>query len=183
MAHIHDGDAERVLLTEEQIRQRVRELGEEITRDYEGKSILAVGVLKGAVVFFADLVREINVPVSFDFMVVSSYGSSTKSSGVVQIVKDLSQDIAGKHILIIEDILDSGMTLNYLMSILRGRNPASIEICALLDKPERRKADLQAKYKGFTIPDAFVIGYGLDYDEVYRNMPYIGILKPEVYTK
>jgi hypoxanthine phosphoribosyltransferase len=183
MSHIHDCDAQSVLLTEEQIRTRVDELGEEITRDYQGKELLVVGILKGAVIFYADLVRKINMPMEFDFMVVSSYGNSTKSSGVVRIIKDLSQDITGKHVLIIEDILDTGLTLNYLTGILRHRNPASIEICTLMDKPERRKVDLKAKYTGFLIPDAFVIGYGLDYDEKYRNMPYVGILKPEIYSK
>ena len=139
-------------------------------------------VLKGAVVFLADLMRTIDQPAEIDFMVVSSYGSGVKSSGVVKIVKDLDINLEGKDILIVEDILDSGMTLDYIKGMLLDRNPASIRICALLDKPARRKVDLQADYVGFTIPDEFVIGYGLDYDEKYRNLPYIGVLKPEVYS-
>ena len=183
MAHIHDNDIAYVLLNKEQIAQRVEELGKEITRDYQDKQLLMVCILKGSVVFYADLMRQIVLKMDLDFMSASSYGASTNSSGVVRIKKDLSTDISGRHVLIVEDILDTGNTLSCLMEVLKDRNPASIEICTLMDKPERRVKNLQAKYVGFTIPDAFVVGYGLDYDEHYRNMPDIGVLKPEVYTK
>ncbi len=183
MAHIHDEDIDHILLTEQQIAHRVKELGQQISQDYQGQELLVVGILKGAVVFYSDLIRQINLPVRLDFMVVSSYGSSTDSSGVVRILKDLSQDIQGKHVLVVEDILDTGLTLHYLTNILKHRSPASIEICTLMDKPERRKADIHAKYIGFAIPDAFVVGYGLDYDEKYRNMPSVGVLKEEVYQR
>ena len=142
-----------------------------------------VCILKGSVVFYADLMREINLKMDLDFMSASSYGASTSSSGVVRIKKDLATDISGRHVLIVEDILDTGNTLSCLMEVLKDRNPASIEICTLMDKPDRRVKNLEAKYVGFTIPDAFVVGYGLDYDELYRNMPDVGVLKPEVYTK
>lgn len=175
-------DVKKVLLSEEELHAKVAEMGALVTRDYEGKNLLLVTVLKGAVIFLADLMREIKQPAEIDFMVVSSYGSGVKSSGVVKIVKDLDINLEGKDILIVEDILDSGMTLDYIKNILQDRNPASIRICTLLDKPARRKVDLQADYVGFTIPDEFVIGYGLDYDEKYRNLPYIGVLKPEVYS-
>ena len=161
-------DVLRGLLSEDEIREKVRELGGKITADYKNSNLMLVTVLKGAVVFLADLMRQIDVPAEIDFMVVSSYGSGVKSSGVVKIVKDLDVPLAGKDILIVEDILDSG--------------PRSIRIATLLDKPSRRKVDLQADYIGFSVPDEFVIGYGLDYDEKYRNLPYIGILKPEVYS-
>lgn len=176
-------DILRVLLDEEEIRAKVKELGEAITRDYRGKNLLLVTVLKGAAVFLADLMRRIDIPAEIDFMVVSSYGSGVKSSGVVKIVKDLDIALADKDILIVEDILDSGMTLSYIKELLQSRAPKSIRIVTLLDKPDRRKVELQADYSGFTVPDEFVVGYGLDYDEKYRNLPYIGILKPEVYTK
>lgn len=176
-------DILQVLLTEEQLKAKCAEMGAQITRDYQGKNLLLVTVLKGAVVYLADLMRCIDLPCAIDFMVVSSYGSGVKTSGVVKIVKDLDQDLSGKDILIVEDILDSGMTLNYLKGLLQGRNPASIRIATLLDKPSRRKVDLQADYVGYEVPDEFVVGYGLDYDEKYRNLPYVGILKPEVYTK
>ncbi len=175
-------DVKKVLLSEEELHAKVAEMGAQVTQDYEGKNLLLVTVLKGAVIFLADLMREIKQPAEIDFMVVSSYGSGVKSSGVVKIVKDLDINLEGKDILIVEDILDSGMTLDYIKNILQDRNPASIRICTLLDKPARRKVDLQADYVGFTIPDEFVIGYGLDYDEKYRNLPYIGVLKPEVYS-
>ncbi len=175
-------DIKKVLLSEEELRTRVAELGAQLSCDYEGKNLLMVSVLKGSVVFMADLMRAISQPAEIDFMVVSSYGSGVKSSGVVKIVKDLDINLEGKDILIVEDILDSGMTLDYIKGMLLDRNPASIRICTLLDKPARRKADLQADYVGFTVPDEFVVGYGLDYDERYRNLPYIGILKPEVYS-
>ena len=175
-------DVLRVLLSEDEIREKVRELGGKITADYKNSNLMLVTVLKGAVVFLADLMRQIDVPAEIDFMVVSSYGSGVKSSGVVKIVKDLDVPLAGKDILIVEDILDSGLTLSYIKELLESRGPRSIRIATLLDKPSRRKVDLQADYVGFTIPDEFVIGYGLDYDEKYRNLPYIGILKPEVYS-
>lgn len=172
-----------VLLEEEAIQKRVEELGHQITRDYEGKELVLVGILKGAVVFFSDLIRHVELPMSMDFMAISSYGNATKSAGVVRILKDLDKDIVGKHIIIVEDIVDSGLTLSFLKDNLVSRGAASLRICALLDKPERRKVDIKADYQGFTIPDAFVVGYGLDYAERYRNLPYIGVLKPEIYTK
>ena len=175
-------DVLRVLLSEDEIREKVRELGGKITADYKNSNLMLVTVLKGAVVFLADLMRQIDVPAEIDFMVVSSYGSGVKSSGVVKIVKDLDVPLAGKDILIVEDILDSGLTLSYIKELLESRGPRSIRIATLLDKPSRRKVDLQADYIGFSVPDEFVIGYGLDYDEKYRNLPYLGILKPEVYS-
>ena len=175
-------DVLRVLLSEDEIREKVRELGGKITADFKNSNLMLVTVLKGAVVFLADLMRQIDVPAEIDFMVVSSYGSGVKSSGVVKIVKDLDVPLAGKDILIVEDILDSGLTLSYIKELLESRGPRSIRIATLLDKPSRRKVDLQADYIGFSVPDEFVIGYGLDYDEKYRNLPYIGILKPEVYS-
>ena len=175
-------DVLRVLLSEDEIREKVRELGGKITADYKNSNLMLVTVLKGAVVFLADLMRQIDVPAEIDFMVVSSYGSGVKSSGVVKIVKDLDVPLAGKDILIVEDILDSGLTLSYIKELLESRGPRSIRIATLLDKPSRRKVDLQADYIGFSVPDEFVIGYGLDYAEKYRNLPYIGILKPEVYS-
>ena len=175
-------DIDRVLLSEEDLRNIVKRLGAEITKDYEGKKLVLVSVLKGSVLFMADLMREIKVPCSIDFMSVSSYGSGTKTSGVVKIIKDLDTDVVeGADLLIVEDILDSGVTLEYLIKILSARNPRSIKICTLLDKPERRKANVFADYAGAQIPDAFVVGYGLDYDEKYRNLPFVGALKPAVY--
>ena len=174
-------DIERVLLSEEQLQQRVRELGEEISKEYAGKEILMIGVLRGAVMFMADLARAIAVPVMIDFMAVSSYGTSTSSSGRVRILKALDEEVAGKHVLIVEDIIDSGLTLSYLVDNIKSRQPASVRICTLLNKPERRKVDLEVNYNGFVVPDEFVVGYGLDYAEKYRNLPFIGVLKPEVY--
>lgn len=174
-------DVERVLLSEEQLAKRILEIGAEITADYAGKEILMIGVLRGAVLFMADLARAIKVPVAIDFMAVSSYGAGTSSSGVVRILKDLDENVEGNHVLVVEDIIDSGLTLNYLVDNLKSRQPASIKICTLLNKPDRRKVDVDIAYNGFTIPDHFVIGYGLDYAEKYRNLPFIGILKPEIY--
>ena len=171
-------DIASILLSEEQIHTRVRELGAEISRDYAGKEPLFVGVLKGCFIFMADLFREVTIHGSVDFMAVSSYGN-----GTVKINKDLSQDIENRDVIIVEDILDSGITLSYLTKYLQNRKPSSICIATLLDKPARRRADVQAKYVGFTVPDAFVVGYGLDYAEKYRNLPFIGVLKPEVYEK
>lgn len=176
-------DLESVLLSEEQLQQRIREMGAEITRDYQGREPVFIGVLKGCFMFMADLVRNVNVPCSVDFMAVSSYGNSTTTSGAVKITKDLREDIEGRDVVIVEDILDSGVTLHYLTRFLQNRRPKSITIATLLDKPARRKAEVQAKYAGFVVPDGFVVGYGLDYAEKYRNLPYIGILKPEIYTK
>lgn len=174
-------DIERVLLTEGQLQERVGQMGEEISRDYAGKNLLLVSVLKGSVVLMADLMRAISVRCKIDFLAVSSYGSSTRTSGNVKLLKDLDHPVDGMDILLVEDILDSGLTLHYIREMLDTRGAASIKICTLLDKPERRKADIHADYVGFTVPDAFVVGYGLDYAEKYRNLPYIGILKPEVY--
>ena len=174
-------DIQEVLFSEEQLDRRVREIAAQIEKDYEGKEIMLIGVLRGSFVFMADLCRRIDLPCTLDFMSVSSYGKGTSSSGQVQITKDLSSDISGKHIIVVEDILDSGNTLSYLLKLLEQRNPASIRLCTLLDKPERRVKEVKVDYSGFTIPDAFVVGYGLDYAEQYRNLPYIGILKPEVY--
>ena len=176
-------DILRVLYSEEELEAKCAELGAQISKDYEGKNLLLVSVLKGAVVFMTDLMRHITVPCSIDFMVVSSYGSGVKTSGVVKIVKDLDADLAGKDLLIVEDILDTGMTLHYLKQLLQDRNPNSIRIATLLDKPERRRAAVRADYVGYQVPDEFVVGYGLNYDEKYRNLPYVGILKPEVYKK
>ena len=174
-------DVQEILFSEEQLRQRVQELGAQITKDYAGKAPVLASVLRGSYIFMADLTRAIQLPIHVDFMAVSSYGSGTKSSGQVQITKDLSDDIEGRDLIIVEDILDSGNTLYYLMQILQARAPASIRLCTLLDKPERRTKPITADYCGFSIPDAFVVGYGLDYAEKYRNLHYIGILKPEVY--
>ena len=173
-------DVKSILISEEELKQICKQLGEQITRDYQGKKLLVVSVLKGAVVFMADLLREIKCDCIIDFIAVSSY-SGTKTTGVVKFKKDLDIDPDGMDILIIEDILDSGITLSYLSGVLMGRNANSIKICTLLDKPANRKADIKADYVGKTIPDEFVIGYGLDYDEKYRNLPYIGILDPSVY--
>ena len=177
-------DILKVLVSEEELQNKIKELGNQITEDYKDKNLLLVSVLKGYVVFMADLMRAINLKCRIDFMSVSSYGSGTKTSGTVKIIKDLDIDIRGYDLLIVEDILDSGMTLSYIKKILMDREPKSIKICTLLDKPERRQVeDIKADYKGFIIPDEFVVGYGLDYDEMYRNVSYIGALKPEVYNK
>lgn len=175
-------DIQSVLLTEKAIADKVHELGAMISRDYEGKNLLMVSVLKGSVVFMADLMRAITVPCEIDFMSVSSYQSGAKTSGVVKIVKDLDINLEGRDLLIVEDILDSGMTLSYIKAILLERKPNSIRLCTLLDKPERRQANITADYKGFDVPDEFVVGYGLDYAERYRGLPYIGILKSSVYS-
>lgn len=173
-----------VLLDEATIAQRVREMGAQIAQDYAGKdNLLLIGVLRGVAVFFGDMMRAIDLPMSVDFMSVSSYGASTTSSGVVRILKDLEETITGRHVVIIEDIIDTGLTLSYLVKLLQDRRPASLEICTLLDKPSRRKAQVDVKYVGFTVEDRFVVGYGLDYDQKFRNLPFVGVLKPEVYTK
>lgn len=175
-------DLDRILLTREEIAVKVKELGQRITRDYEGKNPVLVCILKGASVFFADLIREIDLPLTLDFMAISSYGSATKTSGVVRILKDLDNDILGKDVIVVEDIVDSGITLSYLSKTLMQRGAKSLRIATLLDKPARRKVtDLKVDYMCFDIPDAFVVGYGLDYDQVYRNLPDIGVLSPRIY--
>ena len=179
---MHD-DIKTVLVSEEQLKAKVAELGAQISRDYAGKNLVLVSILKGSVVFMADLMRAVSIPCNIDFMVVSSYGSNTTTSGLAKIIKDLDGDLSGKDVLIVEDILDTGVTLSNLVPMLKMRNPNSVKICTILDKPSRRKADIQPDYEGFQVPDEFVVGYGLDYDEKYRNLPYVGVLKPEVYTK
>jgi hypoxanthine phosphoribosyltransferase len=175
-------DIEEVLITQRQLQQKVEELGRQITHDYEGRSpLLLLCVLKGALMFLADLARAINLPLEMDFMVVSSYGSATESSGVVRILKDLEEPIAGKHVLLVEDIVDSGLTLHYLLEVLRTRNPASLRVCTLIDKVKERQKAVIADYTGFQVADRFVVGYGLDYAQHYRNLPYVGVLKPAVY--
>jgi hypoxanthine phosphoribosyltransferase len=176
-----EGDIEQVLITDEEIQGKIRELGDRITEDYRGKELLLVGVLKGAFVVMADLSRHIRLPLQFDFMAVSSYGAATKTSGVVRILKDLDHDIEGHDVLLVEDIVDSGLTLAYLLRNLRARRPASLEVCALLRKPEVQRVALDIRYEGFEIPPEFVVGYGLDYGEKYRNLPYVATLKPEAY--
>ena len=176
-------DVAEVLITEAQVRAKVAEMAAELSRDYADRDLTLVSVLKGSLPFMADLMRAITIPVQIDLMEVSSYGgTSTETSGLVRILKDLSSSVEGRDVLIVEDIIDTGLTLNYLQRYLRGKNPASLRICTLLDKPARRLAPIEIDYRGFTIPDRFVVGYGLDYGEFYRNLPYIGVLKPEVYT-
>ncbi len=175
------GDVDQVLIPGEQIREKVREIGERITRDYAGEKLLLVGVLRGAVVVMGDLMRCIDLPCEIDFMDISSYGSGTSSSGVVRILKDLEEDVTDRHVLIVEDIVDTGLTLSYLRRSLLAREPASLEICALLTKPSRRRVPLDVKYLGFEVPDEFVVGYGLDYAGSYRNLPDICILKEEIF--
>ena len=174
-------DVEKVLLSEEQLSQKIAELREEISKDYQGKEIVAICVLKGAILFMADLARAVKVPMALDFMAVSSYGNGTSTSGTVRILKDLDNSIEGKHVLVVEDIIDSGVTLKYLLKNLKSRKPASIKLCTLLNKPERRRVEVDIDYCGFTVPDYFLVGYGLDYAEKYRNLPFIGILKPAIY--
>lgn len=175
------GDLSKILVTEEEIKAAVKKLGQQITADYQGKAPMVIGILKGAVVFYSDLIREIDLPLRTDFMALSSYGSATKTTGVVKVMKDLDRDIVGQDVLIVEDIVDSGMTLSYLKKMLSDRGAASIKIVTLLDKPARRRVDLKADYFCFEIPDEFVVGYGLDYDEKYRNIPDIGVLHPRIY--
>lgn len=172
---------DKILITEEEIKKKITSLGEKITADYRGKDLLIIGILKGAAPFLADLIRQIKIPLRYDFMAVSSYGSSSRSSGTVRILKDLDSGVEDKHILIAEDIVDTGLTLKYLKENLERRNPLSLKVVTLLDKPERREVLIQPDYNGFIIPNEFVVGYGLDYKECFRNLPYIGVLKPEVY--
>lgn len=176
-------DIARILLTEQQLRDRITELGKQLAEDYQDKEPIFIGILKGVIVFFADMVRATQIPCQFDFIVASSYGAGTSTSGTVKILKDVTCDIKGRHVVILEDILDTGLTLEYVCRHLKEMQPASLKICTLLDKPERRKVNVFADYIGYTIPNEFVVGFGLDYDERYRNLPYVGILKPEVYNK
>lgn len=176
-------DIQEVLFSEEQLAACVSDLGHKITEDYSGKQLVVVGILKGSNIFTSDLVRKIDLPLRMDFMAVSSYGNATTSTGQVKIIKDLDKGIEGEHVLIVEDIVDSGLTLKYLKDLLATRKPASVRICTLLDKPARRKEDIEPDYIGFEVPDEFIIGYGIDYAERYRNLPFIGILKREVYEK
>ena len=174
-------DIDRILISGDEVQAKIRELGDRITEEYRGKDLLLVGVLKGAFVVMADLSRHIRLPLKFDFMAVSSYGASTKTSGVVRILKDLDHDIEGMHVLLVEDIVDSGLTLAYLLKNLRARRPASLEVCALMQKPDVQRVDIDIRFKGFEIPPVFVVGYGLDFAEKYRNLPYVATLKPEAY--
>ena len=174
-------DIQEILFSKEKLEQIVKQLGEKISRDYQGKNLLLVSVLKGSVVFMADLMRAISVPCRIDFMAVSSYGSGVKTSGVVKIAKDLDIPLAGYDVLVVEDILDSGMTLSYILELLQSRGPKSIRLCTLFDKPDRRTANVKADYVGAVVPDEFIVGYGLDYDEKYRDLPFVGVLKPQVY--
>ncbi|ABR32289.1 MULTISPECIES: hypoxanthine phosphoribosyltransferase [Clostridium] len=176
-------DIQEILYSEEILSKRIKELASEISTDYRGKDLLIVGILKGSVIFAAELIKNISIKCEIDFMAVSSYGSSTETSGVVRILKDLDNSIEGKDILVVEDIVDTGVTLTYLLKYLKARKANSIEIVALLNKQARRKSDLDVKYIGFEVPDGFIVGYGIDYAEKYRNLPFIGILKPEVYEK
>ncbi|MGI6248550.1 MAG: hypoxanthine phosphoribosyltransferase [Acutalibacteraceae bacterium] len=175
-------DIKKVLFSQEQISELIENLGSEINRDYIGKKLLLVSVLKGSIVFMADLMRSITLPCEIDFMAVSSYGSGTSSSGAVKILKDLDNDLDGYDVLIVEDILDSGKTLNYILGILKSRNPNSIRICTLFDKPSRRQVNLHADYKGADVPDEFIVGYGLDFNEKYRNLPFVAVLKEHIYA-
>lgn len=175
-------DIREILIAEDVLQSKVKELGAKITEDYKDSDLLLVCVLKGAVIFVSDLMRNIDLPLDIDFMAISSYGTNTQSSGVVRILKDLNTAIEGRHVLIVEDIIDSGLTLSYLVDNLKSRRPASVEICTILDKPDRRKTNLEIKYTGFQVPDEFVVGYGLDYAEKYRNLPYIAVLKEEIYS-
>ncbi len=177
-----DNDIEEILISSDDLKRRVAELGREIAAEYADKELLLVGVLKGAVMFLVDLAREVRLPLEVDFMAISSYGASTKSSGVVRILKDLDEPVAGKHVLIVEDIVDTGLTLQYILRNLATRRPASVRVCGLLLKEKDRPLDVPCQYVGFHIPDRFVVGYGLDYAERYRNLPYIGVLKPSVYA-
>lgn len=175
-------DVESILLTEEQIKTRIAELASRIDEDYVGRSPLFIGVLKGSFMFIADLMRAIKIDCAVEFLALSSYGSKSETSGQVRIIKDIGENIEGRDIIVVEDILDSGVTLSYILKLLNARKPRSISLCALLDKPSRRKIPVEVQYSGFSIPDEFVVGYGLDYSERYRNIPYIGVLKPSIYS-
>lgn len=175
-------DIDHILVSEEQLQVAIAEIARQLEKDYVDQEVVLVGVLKGAVMFIVDLARNTQLPVTLDFMAIASYGASTETSGIVRILKDLDNSIEGKHVLIVEDIIDSGLTLNYVLETLRTRNPASLKVCALLSKPARRRVDVHVDYVCFDIPDEFVVGYGLDYNQIYRNLPFVGVLKPEVYT-
>ncbi len=175
-------DVKEILFSADELNKRVRELGKQITTEYQGRELLVIGVLKGANVFLGDLIRYIELPLEIDFIAAASYGNSTESSGVVRLLKDLDYPIENRHVLLIEDLIDTGLTLNYLADNLKARQPASFKICTLLDKPERRKVAIEVDYKGFDIPDEFIVGYGIDYSQKYRNLPYVATLKPEVYA-
>lgn len=175
------GEIEKILISKEELKNNARELGKRISSDYEGKELVLIGVLKGGVVFFSDLIREITIPIDIDFISVSSYGNSTKSSGVVRIIKDTDIDVTGKHLLIVEDLVDTGLTLHYLKNLFKARGPKDVKICTALDKPSRRKVEIEIEYRGITIPDKFVVGYGLDYGGKYRNLADVCVLKPWVY--
>ena len=179
---LHD-DIAHILVTEEQVQGAVADLGAQLKQEYAGKDLVLVGVLKGAIMFMTDLARAIDLPLTIDFMAVASYGASTETSGIVRILKDLDNSIEGKHVLVVEDIIDSGLTLTYILDTLRARNPASLRVGALLDKRERRRVEVPIDYICFSIPDEFVVGYGLDFDQIYRNLPFIGVLKPEAYSR
>lgn len=176
-------DIDHILVTEQEIRDAAATLGRQLTGDYTGKDLLLIGVLRGAIMFIVDLARSIDLPLTLDFMAVASYGASTQTSGIVRILKDLDSSIEGKHVLIVEDIIDSGLTLNYILETLRTRNPASLRVCTLLNKVERRRVDVPVDYVCFNIPDEFVVGYGLDFNQIYRNLPFVGVLKPEAYER
>lgn len=177
-----ENDVKEILISQDEIIAKIKELGQQISKDYsQDQELIVVGILKGAIIFLSDLVREINLPIALDFMAVSSYGTGTESSGAVRILKDLERDVENKHVLIVEDIVDTGLTLKYLLDNLHARKPASVKTCTMLDKPSRRLVDVTVNYNGFSIPDKFVVGYGLDYGENYRNLPYIAVLKPETY--
>jgi hypoxanthine phosphoribosyltransferase len=173
-------DFDEILFTEDEIEQKVREIGSELTEKYRGKDVILIGVLRGCIAFISDLMREIEFPVEIDFLAVSSYGQTSESSGVVRVLKDLNEDIEDRHVILVEDIVDSGLTLNYLMGYLKARNPASIDTCVLLDKPYRREVEVDVDYTGFEVPDKFLVGYGLDYAQKYRNLPYVATIKDEV---
>ena len=177
-----NNDIKEVLFSEDELRDKVRQMGAKISKDYLGKELILIGVLKGSVIFMSDLLRSISIPCKMDFMAVSSYGTSTETSGVVRILKDLDFEIQGKDVLIVEDIIDSGVTLKYLIKYLAARKPNSLEVACLLNKPDRRRVEIDVKYLGYDVPDHFLVGYGLDYAEKYRNLPFIGILKDEIYT-
>jgi hypoxanthine phosphoribosyltransferase len=176
-------DIDHILVTEQEIRDAAANLGRQLTEDYTGKDLLLIGVLRGAIMFIVDLARAIDLPLTLDFMAVASYGASTQTSGIVRILKDLDSSIEGKHVLVVEDIIDSGLTLNYILETLRTRNPASLRVCTLLNKVERRRVDVPVDYVCFNIPDEFVVGYGLDFNQIYRNLPFVGVLKPEAYER
>lgn len=176
-----NNDIKEVLYSEDELRDKIRQMGAKISKDYSGKELILIGVLKGSVIFMSDLLKEITIPCKMDFMAVSSYGSSTETSGVVRILKDLDFEIQGKDVLIVEDIIDSGVTLKYLMKYLSARKPSSLEVICLLNKPDRRKVNIDVKYLGYDVPDHFLVGYGLDFAEKYRNLPFVGILKEEIY--